>query len=534
MTDGRSRTRDSDGPSAILTHRPRGGEFADCLARFFKSEDGVITVFFLIAMPALMAIALLVIDIGRGDNLHFDLQKGADGLALAAAAELNGTSTAITRADLALATLVKNQARFADGGPIIIDSINGQNIGNAALTVRYLSTIPADDDTAIDNSYVAATPEAAAFAEVTITPVNYTVLFPVQYILGGTTLQIGATAVAGFTSAVCNFTPMFMCNPYEGTAETLEDAASSTAIRRRLIEMRQKGPGAAYAAGNFGYLAPPTGNPGANAFADMIATVQPPTCFGGGVELRTGEAVGPVRFAINVRFDVYDGFFSGKKNDSDFRPGLSVRKGYEPPPGNACTASPASNYGTEPTGTADYMAMPRDDCFYDTSGTYPCTRMNGRMGEGFWNFEAYWNSNFPGIAIPNGWSNASPPTRYQVYRYEVDDDLTVPPLTEMPSLGTPGEVGAPACYGGGTLGGDLDRRLLYGALIDCDAHADQMSGASGGAIPVLAFASFFLTEPVQQGGPNEDVIRTELVDITGRFGGGSLEDFERDNVQLYR
>jgi hypothetical protein len=382
--------------------------------------------------------------------------------------------------------LVKNQARFADGGPVVIDSINGQNVGNAQLTVRYLRTIPANDNTLIDNSYVATTPEQAAFAEVTITPLDYSVLFPVQFLIGPPTLQISAQAVAGNEPAVCQLTPMFMCNPYEwdpadgdppGDLETIQDAVSTTATRRRMIELRQKGPSASYAPGNFGYLKPPSGNPGAQNFANTIAQVRPNTCFGArGVYLRTGEAVGPVRFAVNVRFDAYQGFYNNPayKNNANYRPARSVRKGYPPPTGGgaACSESPASNYGQEPTGTAQYMALPRDNCLYAGDPNNPCTELNGtpmegKIGDGLWNFQAYWDTNFhTGGVYPNSWSNdpAHLPSRHEVYRYEVDNGLIPTRSLGNPS-GTPphlGEDGTPECYGGGagTISDDPDRRLL--------------------------------------------------------------------------
>ena len=47
-----------------------------------------------------------------------------------------------------------------------------------------------------------------------------------------------------------------------------------------------------------------------------------------------------------------------------------------------------------------------------------------------------------------------------------------------------------------------------------------------------AFASFLLTEPVDNSA--DQVIRVELVDITGRFGRGTLDLLQRDDVQLYR
>src|SRR5260221_13785208 len=93
--------------------------------RFLKSERGTTFVFFAITLPVLMGLALLVIDVGRGDNLHYDAQKDADAMALAAARELDGGSDAITRAGTAIANLVKNQARFGSDGAIILGSRQG-------------------------------------------------------------------------------------------------------------------------------------------------------------------------------------------------------------------------------------------------------------------------------------------------------------------------------------------------------------------------------------------------------------------------
>ena len=49
-------------------------------------------------------------------------------------------------------------------------------------------------------------------------------------------------------------------------------------------------------------------------------------------------------------------------------------------------------------------------------------------------------------------------------------------------------------------------------------------------LPVEAFASFFLTEPIK----NDTDIYVELVDVTGHSGRGSLQKFQRDESQLYR
>ncbi|TGQ55462.1 hypothetical protein EN855_035015, partial [Mesorhizobium sp. M1C.F.Ca.ET.212.01.1.1] len=112
---------------------------------------------------------------------------------------------------------------------------------------------------------------------------------------------------AGFTSGVCNYTPVFICNPYEmvnGTnaagGATLEQAVTDPAVHRRLIELRLVGNNAAYGPGNFGFLQPPDGvGNGAQALAETIATSKPLGCYSAqGVNTKTGQNNGPVQDAF--------------------------------------------------------------------------------------------------------------------------------------------------------------------------------------------------------------------------------------------
>jgi hypothetical protein len=77
--------------------------------------------------------------------------------------------------------------------------------------------------------------------------------------------------------------------------------------------------------------------------------------------------------------------------------------------------------------------------------------------------------------------------------------------------------------------------LLYGALLNCgalQAAGNNLSGNSSN-LPVEAFASFFMTEPVP-GASEGGSVFVELGDITGRGGQGTLDNFLRDEAQLYR
>lgn len=502
--------------------------------KFLKAEDGIALVYFAVALPVLVGVSVLVIDIGRGNNLHLDLQNAADALAVAAAAELDRGPKARVRADRAIETLVDNQARFGNAGPIIVDELPGGG-GSGELVRFYLKTIPADDDTdlgdwiASNPGEIATTDAEAVFVAVFIQPVTYSLLFPINF-LGQNEVPIGAEAVAGFDQVICGVAPMFICNPYEtapGVSPDLATAIAPVSERRKLIEMKQKGHASAYAPGNFGYLSSPEGNTGANQLRQIFARVNPEACFSNLVDLRPGQ-VSSVRTGINVRFDMYKGHFSGGgqgayKNDPEFRPARTVRKSYDYN-GNSCNADLV-----DPPEPDNFMALPRDDCFLADPQT--CTEMGGRRGTGMWDVEQYWQTNFLTTA-PNGWTNADPPTRYAAYRYEVDNGLTTVRSDGGDGPGPKGEVGAPQCYGGGTLNDDPDRRLIFAAIINCLEHQDEMNGSAEN-IPVVDFASFFLTEPVEAGGPDEDVVRAEIVDVT-QFGAGTLDAFARDQIQLHR
>jgi hypothetical protein len=182
------------------------------------------------------------------------------------------------------------------------------------------------------------------------------------------------------------------------------------------------------------------------------------------------------------------------------------------------------------------MGFPRDSCF--ATGT--CS-FNNRIGNGDWdfdndgtaNFEQYWSVNFQSIPRPTdaggvAYSNTNLPSRYSVYQYEIA--TTSPNLVSNWSDGgsVNGENGTPACYSGGTPPSDTpDRRILYGAIMNCIAQPID-SGNSGGPYIAVAFAKFFMTEPMS--GP-DDSLWVELVDVVEP---GSSNSIARDMVQLYR
>ena len=492
------------------------------LRRFWRDQRGVALLLVTLMLPAIIGFSLLAIDMSRVNNLHFELQRDADALARAAAAELDGRTDSITRADFALATLVSNKYSFSTAGI-------PQTLSSAGVTRTYLKSLPASDNQPIAAANMitdeVAGARSARFIQVRVIPVGFAAIFPASFLTGNrssNSFDVSAASVAGFTSSVCNYTPVFICNPYEmvnGTnaagGVTLEQAAADPAIRRRLIELRTVGNNAAYGPGNFGFLAPPDGvGNGAQGLAQTIATSKPLGCYSAqGVSTKTGQNTGPVQDAFNLRFGIRA---NGNGFDSpEYGPAANVRKGASNNSNGkgGGSTSQCPQYNQLTFNAAGNMGLPRD-------ATTPY------MGDGNWNFSSYWSTNFAGTAYPSAW-DTSKPTRYQVYKYEIANTL-------VGHASTGGEVGTPpsSCQPPVT---SVDRRLLYGAILDCnalEAAGNDLNGNSSN-LPVEAFASFFLTEPVPGASAGGSVF-VELVDITGRGGQGTLDNFLRDEVQLYR
>lgn len=487
-----------------------------------RDRRGAVIIYVTMIMVVLLGGAALVIDGGRILNLQTELQGAADAAALAAAAELDRKSDSITRANLALANLVQNDQRFADGADAV-----------GIAQVRFLSGLPADDEDAYSDATVTTDPLQVRYVDVMVDSRTINGSF-IQFLTGQSTAQANARAVAGFDQAVCQFTPLFICNPYEvgavnqgpGSYADIYAAVADASFRRRQIKLAQLGGNDQPAPGNFGFLEDPNQSGGA-ALRDALATVSPQVCFiQNGVNTKTGATTGPVRQGMNTRFDIYDGSFNSQRDNAAYRPAVNVTKGYTFT-GNACNATAAPD--------TDAMGLPRDNCY----STDTCNAMgpsDGRMGNGNWDFDAYWDINHGTGTPPNTWSNANLPSRYEVYRYEVETPAIPQPGVAPMTL----EDGDPGCYNAAAAGvapSDApDRRVIYAAVINCEA---DLSPGSNDDVPVEAFIKLFLTEPV--GSTDDDPANTKdaiYAEILGLLepGVGTIEEQEllRDIVQLYR
>lgn len=243
-----------------------------------------------IMLPVLIGFALLAIDMGRANGLQNDLQKGVDAFALAAAAELDGNVDSITRANRAVTFLLTtNGTKFSTSG--------NHTLVPSDLTVTYLTGIPASDSTTLSAAGIDANganwsttdPKLAKFAEVTVNSTSFAALFPASYFGGSNTMAMRPQAVAGFTNALCQFTPMFICNPYSNLG-ALQTALSGTKKPMIWLKEQQGGSGAQYGPGNYGFLSSPEGDKSTGAITEMFAVTNPPACYDqSGVTTRPGN-----------------------------------------------------------------------------------------------------------------------------------------------------------------------------------------------------------------------------------------------------
>jgi Flp pilus assembly protein TadG len=519
------------------------------LARaFWNDTSGVILPYVTVMLVVIVGLSVLALDGARFMSLQTQLQNGADALALAGAAELDRLPDAERRARTAIQRLLTNSTLFGSRADRAI----------AVSNIKFYSRLPAKDASPMSAGTLATGPGNARFVSVTVRPVTLPTILPAAIFGGANTVTTTASAVAGFDQVVCGVTPIYVCNPYETAGmtydeatEALQHAAANPSDQGRLMRLRQYtaaepatttdtgkncfvqgtpaievtggeaqqlrrscyGGNALYAAEDYGFLTSPTLGSDELSLIDSIAVVRPAACFlQRGVNFRPG-LVRSAREGFNVRFDIYEGAMSANYNDSNYRPAQNVRKGYVLASGdenqNACAARRGANWpiGSPPNRVT---GLPLDR-------TWP----SDSMGEGNWDFDTYWQVNHgdsepPSTLSGGAASNADVPSRYRVYRYEIEEG-------HVADVSVGGESGAPACYRG-DLSGTPDRRILHAAIVNCQSL--QLEGEVQFNVPVAAFGKLFLTLPLER---SQTDLYVEMVGLVRPGDGVSY-----DVVQLYR
>lgn len=473
--------------------------------KFRKDERGAALIYLSLSMALIFGFVGLAIDASRFSTTATQARAAAEAAALAAARQLDGSPDSITRANAAAANFVSRDQRFGETA----------NSGNIVITMRYLTDIPDDDEDEIPASMYTTDPTEALYAEATTEDITHRNFFlPVLGIVDEQDL-IGV-AVAGQTSAVCRVTPLAICNPAEDTNGAGANFNFQDWVGRQIL-VRKGGSDSSWAPGNFGLLDSTYGQ-GTPNLADQLAAIDgADACFSSKLNTKPGS-VNALRPALNTRFDIYEN--PGFQNEDDnprYPPAQNVTKGGQ---WSANGANQCHSY-SEPTGL---MGLPQDNVFTDPAG-----ETGGRFGNGKWDCGDYWSTNHPGITAPTGCSNnTSAISRYDIYRYEIDNNMI--PGTQAPPNGTNGpEDGSPVCYEGPAVDYSAieDRRVLYFAVMNCLEH--DVKGNSEN-VPSEAIIRSFLTEPAVGTGNDIDVY-LETIDVLGT---GDQDGVLKEYVEILR
>lgn len=442
----------------------------------------ILTVLFLVV---LLGFAALALDLGRLYVLRTEMQNAADAAALAAAAELDGSDTAIEDAVLAATDLLSHRGRFADEPELLNMLSYDPNASPEDNAFEFYSWINAETDPAepsscthpplygnpgqVDENKCLALPDGgatasslASYVRVKLHPdlVNtgdteyYQISLYFLPVLGlflddGTiqTASTRVTAVAGAGGPVfCKYPPMFMCafNNNEPDDDGVMEADEYPGIiPGQQILLKDKSASDPWGPGNVGFLDVgedieiPLDDDGGVLIEKNIDAMSAAIgnefirkeCTPAIVSTQTGTITQKTRQALNTRFGLYETYENAKEafppapntvdyplddefseESDDYDPDAKIGSGWE-------------NTDTEClNGPGGPLEDP--EC-YNSPGTVSYTRPE-TFGRNHY-IAKYHESN------PN-----TPPvtdTRYELYRWEIDNPGTAPsPYDTYPYL----------------------------------------------------------------------------------------------------
>lgn len=496
--------------------------WASCSARFWRDERGIVLPLATVIIVPLVLMAALATDMSRMFNGQSELQKSADAFALAAAAELDGQSTAIDRARAAITALM--QARNTTEQTAI-----------APGTITFYESLPTDqtlrpsDDVSMASWSQTTNARDARYVRVTVRAAVQTVFPMALFGMGGSSLQTEAEAVAGTSLVVCDSVVMLMCDStldYEGNPIKFSSGRVSPGTMVRM----HGSSGTSLAAGNFGWL--DYGTIGTPALNKLVGSISPfDQCVAKSKNLQTNPGVrAVVSDYFNTRFEL------GQIGTS-YPPAPSVRKSYLGTGGSACNLTPVALKSESPNGEADLSA---NDIFVklpeilatDPRPTIPLDinnvvavdlpikggpnpsfdgpivanvafpLKNGKKDEVVIKsaeFPSYWSaigvSTAPLISSDPIDTPNSKGARYKAYEWEINNTNEtnisgkIPGLKQLP--------GTPVCN---FSAAGKDRRLTSVAITNCN----DIGGATPN-FPIIGTAQLFLVRPLKNTGTYEEV-----------------------------
>ena len=530
-----------------LEHRSHN-VLARAVGRLCRNESGGVAIYVALISVLMLGFGALVVDLGRLFTLQTELQNAADTAALSGAKELDGSSTAITRARLAAKNaFISNRQTFATGGSDV--TFEDSNI-------RFLDSLPASDDDPITSSHVTTDPFQARFIEVTASTrnVNYLLAPVLSLRIGGdgsapTSGAASAVAVAGNNQVTCNYPAFMMCNPAETAANPGAQFDIDPGIIIELVENGDQN--ATWAPGNFGLIDPPgQTTAGAPAVTEWIATAGTSNCLSSLVSQNTGVQVGPTEEGLNVRFDMFMGQFKNDDGRADLAPATNVTKGRYKECGGA--GAGCGSYTFPNHDPANGLGMPTHTC-YDSDTCAGLTSYNNSkfapvLSDAEW--ADYWALNHDGLAFntlaytdssvdldgdgfsdPIDLDGSSSISRWEMYNWE-NLSGNIPDNTS-PAGGnsdSSAENGNPKNYtGAGTA--SANRRIVSVAVMNCiDQNIKGNTSNSGKLIQPIDITKIFLVKPV----PTASEGHAIFVEVAGNEDSGTASSPSHDIVQLYR
>ena len=495
-----------------------------------RNESAAIAPLYAVGIFTLVGMAGVAFDYTRMMSLHSELQNAADQAALAGATQLDGKGStgalpgACARATNAVRNFVTNNSRFeTDSGSAQV-TFQNEATCDAVGSIRFYQDR--------DGNTPATNDANARFIEVAVDPrsVRFS-LTPLIDAFGSGPVR--TLAMAGLGSSVCKQPPIMICHPDPGDEDNPNpfnaDArkgqgvlATGHTTGKNANAGGDPGDGSTpnthWSPGNFGFLEIPNDSTN-GALLRALAYVNPPIdCISVEEnEVSTGSPQG-LYDAINTRFGIYD-FPStgGNGNVLGACEGSGQTAGLCPPANNvrmdmvktgngnnACKLKksnggggngfelPAAGQEFKPEMPSPYsysastnyaahtparMGMPRDLCHYTSFNTTGlCNNATatgtGRIGDGRWAREDYWDVEHPTYAStrPSNWATM---TRYETFLWENQ---------------AADRMDAPVC---GSSVGDATRRVLTIAVVrNCKA-------LRGGSVKVDIdeFVDVFLVEP---------------------------------------
>ncbi len=545
--------------------RPALRRAGGLIRSLWRDRRGAAAIYVAISAPVLLGIGALSIDLGRLMSVNTELQSAADAAAMAGAAELDQTTGARDRARATAAGAVANLQTFATGGAdVTIDTTDCAD-PPVPPCIRFLKELPADDNTSIKAQHVAASDQEARYIDVHVA--TRTVTNGLIRLVGGPAVAAtSATAVAGYQYVICGIPLMFMCNPSEPAGNTDLDLPVDTALLEgKQMELFHQGGGGSLTPGDFGLVCPAgtekNNDCGGNSVRDALASTVGHCAVL--VTTKPGATLSAVRTGINARFDY---FTEQAKSDNNipwreqekFTPAANVIQGGQMNVGNATRCEYTDLPATQALG------MPRDQCHLDDNcDVNGAIAGNPRVGDGTWDYKEYFRINqgcnqsanptckpadWAGITGGTGW----PPTRYEVYRYEIErlpEVIVTPGQTIYDAGGNPVETtaenGHSQCFQGTPP--DIpgynyypakvrdatlldDRRIVQFAVLNCNALAAGGYDTSGKfSIATEDLMYVFLTQPMA------DPSASELYgEILGPLDENTVDSMKRIMLQLYR